>query len=40
MRVLKELARLRRDDIEAARSQNWLEMLDSKRRKLSRQAAA
>jgi hypothetical protein len=40
MRVLKELARLRRDDLEAARCQNWFEMIASKRSRRARQSAA
>jgi hypothetical protein len=39
MRVLKELARLRHDDREAARCQNWFEMIQSKRRRAQRSAA-
>jgi hypothetical protein len=39
MCVLKELARLRRDDREAARCQNWFEMIDTKRRRTRRSAA-
>ena len=38
LRVLKELARLRRDDIEAARSRTWFEMAESQRNR-SRVAA-
>jgi hypothetical protein len=40
LQVLKELARLRRDDREAARCQNWFEMSQSKRRRSQRSAAA
>jgi hypothetical protein len=40
MRVLKELARLRRDDLEAARSHAWFEMVQSKRTRRARHSAA
>ena len=40
LRVLKELARLRRDDLEAARSHGWFEMAESKRRRARESAAA
>jgi hypothetical protein len=39
LRVLKELARLRRDDIEAARSRGWFEMAEDKRKRSQRPAA-
>lgn len=39
LRVLKELARLRRDDIEAARSRGWFEMAERKRERSQRPAA-
>ena len=40
MRVLKELARLRRDDLAAVQNQNWFEMIATKRRRARESAAA